>query len=70
MTTLLERAFVEVSKLPAQEQDTLVPGCSRSWRQSEAGAASLPSRGLSRLAEEALAEYRAGYTRPLGLSRL
>lgn len=72
MTTLLEQAFAEAAKLPPQEQDALA-----AWLLEELAADQRCSHEfskrpgvLSKLAEEALAEYRAGHTRPLDPDRL
>ena len=67
MTKLLQRAFDEASKLPEGEQDTL--GCilleeltsERRWEDLFAGSGDL----LAELADEALAEHRAGRTEKL-----
>jgi hypothetical protein len=68
MTKLLEKAFTEASKLPQQEQDLLARqllaelASERRW--SEAFANSQDQ--LGKLADEALAEFEAGKTKPLG----
>ncbi len=68
MTKLLEQAFTEASKLPQQEQDLLARqvlaeiASERRW--SEAFADSQDQ--LGKLADEALAEFEAGKTKPLG----
>jgi DNA-binding protein H-NS len=67
MTKLLERAFVEVSKLPQQEQDTVATwileelASERRWEELFAKS----PHALEQLAEEALAEFRAGRTQVL-----
>ena len=67
MTDLLERAFAEASRLPAREQDALAAwlleelGSDERWRQAFAGS----QDRLARLANEALAEHRAGRTQEL-----
>jgi hypothetical protein len=67
MTELLERAFDEAAKLPRDEQDRLAASileelaAERRWTQSFATSAD----ALSSLADEALAERRAGKTKPL-----
>ena len=72
MTELLEKAFAEASKLPASEQDALAGriledlASDRRWDQAFAQS----SEQLSSLADEALAEHRAGRTRPLDLDTL
>jgi hypothetical protein len=65
--TRLEEAFAEATKLPASEQDALAAWIleelagERAWR-SALGAS---PDALEALADEALAEHRAGRTRPL-----
>lgn len=67
MTKLLQKAFEEASKLPGSEQDAL--GCillgelasERRWEELFAGSHDL----LVELAEQALAEHRAGQTEKL-----
>jgi hypothetical protein len=67
MTKLLEKAFRAASKLPRREQDALASlllesiESERRWDELFAGSA----RQLEVLAEEALAEHRAGRTRRL-----
>ena len=67
MTTALQKAFEVASKLPAQEQDDLAAAIFEEMRSEHAWdaalAGSLPQ--LEQLAEEALREHRAGYTKPL-----
>jgi hypothetical protein len=67
MSQLIEKAFIEMKKLPEEQQDAFA-----SWileelasenRWSEAFAASEDI--LARLADEALAEHHAGKTLPL-----
>jgi len=64
MTKLLEEAFAEASKLPEQEQDALATAIleelasERRWDQAFANSADL----LAQLADQALAEHRAGKT--------
>lgn len=72
MTELLERAFTEASKLSEAEQNLLA-----SWMLAELDADSEFDRAiaqsgekLARLAEEALAEHRAGLTEELDPERL
>jgi hypothetical protein len=67
MTQLLEKALSEVAKLPPSEQDALAAilleelASEKRWAELFAR-----SQGpLSRMAEEALAEHRAGKTKPL-----
>ena len=67
MTELLEKAFTEASKLPEREQEALAGwilheiDSERHW--DDAFGAS--EDGLSRLADEALAERREGRTQEL-----
>jgi hypothetical protein len=68
MTKLLDQAFQEVSRLPDSDQDAIaalileeLESAERRWRDTFASSANT----LARLAEEALAEHRAGRTRPL-----
>src|SRR5436305_871456 len=64
MTKLLEEAFAEAAKLSAQEQDALAAvildelASERRWDQAFADSADL----LAQLADQALAEHRAGKT--------
>ena len=67
MTKLLERAMEQVSKLPASDQDAVAAivleelASEQRWSESFA-----KSQGaLAKLAEQALAEYDAGRTKPL-----
>jgi hypothetical protein len=72
MTTLLEQAFKEASKLPVPEQDALAAWLfeelksERRWSQLLAASPDT----LDQLADEALAEYRAGKTHELDLDQL
>ena len=72
MTKLLEEAFAEASKLPEQEQDALAAvileelASERRWDQAFADSADL----LAQLANQALAEHRAGKTHVLDPERL
>ena len=72
MTKLLEEAFAEASKLPDQEQDALAAVIleelvsERRWDQAFADSADL----LAQLADQALAEHRAGKTHVLDPERL
>ena len=67
VTKLLEKALEEVQKLPASEQDALAAivleelASEQRWAQSFANS----QEKLARLAQEALAEYKAGRTKPL-----
>lgn len=64
MTQLLEKAIHEVSQLSEQEQNEVAAwlldelASERQWQKSFAES----QDALARLAEEALAEYRAGET--------
>jgi hypothetical protein len=66
MTQLLEKAFSEVAKLPPAEQDALAAilmnelASEKRWTESF----SQSQDALARLAEEALAEDKAGLTKP------
>jgi hypothetical protein len=67
MTDLLEKALSEVKKLPPSEQDALAAillqelTAEQRWAESFAKS----QDALEKMAEEALAEYRAGLTKPL-----
>jgi hypothetical protein len=67
MTDLLEKALSEVKKLPPSEQDAiaaiLLQELAAEQRWTELFAKS--QEALETLAQEALAEYRAGLTKPL-----
>ena len=69
MTELLEQAFAEAAKLPPAEQDALARWvleelrAEQRWDQAFAGSADV----LAQLADDALAEHRAGRTRLLDL---
>ncbi|HZF13673.1 MAG TPA: hypothetical protein VFE33_33185 [Thermoanaerobaculia bacterium] len=68
MTQLLRKAFAEAQKLPEPEQDALANWLleelesERRWEE----AFSRSTDALDRLANEALAEYRAGQSQHLG----
>jgi hypothetical protein len=72
VTQLMEKALVEISKLSQDEQDALAAlileeiASERLWAKSFAESEDL----LSQLADEALAEHRAGKTKPLNLDEL
>ena len=72
MTTLLERAFAEASKLPPAAQELLASRLlAELAAEDDFDRAIAESTGkLSRLAEEALAEHRAGQTLELDPDRL
>ena len=67
MTKLLEKAFMEAAKRPDDDQDALAQAVlaelasERRWDELFAASADV----LSELAEEALAEPRAGRSKPL-----
>ena len=67
MTQLLDKALSEVAKLPASEQDAVAAlvleelASEKRWSMSFAKSQDL----LAKLAEEALAEYASGKTKPL-----
>lgn len=64
LTQLLEKAFHEAAKLPAEEQDALAEiEAEKRWDDLLAGSQDL----LERWVEEALAEHRAGKTIPVDL---
>lgn len=72
MTNQLEQAFAKAAKLPKREQDALAAWLlleledERRWKRAfKAGR-----RRLGELADEALAELRAGRTKPLDPDRL
>jgi hypothetical protein len=72
MTTLLEQAFVEAAKLPAQEQESLATWlmeelkANRRWLELLASSSPM----LEQLADEALAEYQVGRTQLLDPEQL
>lgn len=72
MTKALEQAFAAATKLPEDEQDALaeriLADLAAEQRWDEAFAASADE--LSVLADEALAEHRAGKTRILAPERM
>jgi hypothetical protein len=72
MTKLLQQAFDEASRLPDSDQDALAAlllseiESDRRWDEAFVGSEDL----LGRLAEEALAEHRAGLTQDLDPDQL
>ena len=72
MTRLLEKAFTRVSKLPQKEQDSfaawILEELASEQRWDELFANS--TAALERLADEALAEFRAGRTQVLDSDNL
>lgn len=72
MTQLLEQAFAAAARLPAEDQDALARTLLRelaSERGIDERLAATPD-AIARLADEALAEHRAGRTEPLDPERL
>ncbi len=71
MTTLLQKAFEKASSLPEQEQNRFARfmiseiDTDREWDASFAGS----QDELALMAKEAIAEYKAGRTKPLDPSR-
>jgi len=69
MTKLLEKAVAAATKLPEKEQDAIASmileelADEERWSKSFAGS----QHQLAALAQEALAEYRNGRTKPLEL---
>ena len=69
MTTLLQQAFERASELPVEDQDKLARfilaelESERQWEELFARPESEDM--LARMADEALAEHRAGLTQPL-----
>jgi hypothetical protein len=67
MTDLLAKALTEVKRLPPSEQDALAAillqelATEQRWTESFAKSQDV----LEKLAQEALAEHRAGLTKPL-----
>ncbi len=72
MTELLKQAFAKASELPQNEQDALAKWIleelesERRWEETFAQS----HAALAGLADEALAEHRAGQTEPLDPDRL
>ncbi len=67
MTRLLEEALEAVGKLPASEQDAMAAIVLEELASQQRWAASFSQSQdkLAKLAEQALAEYNAGHTKPL-----
>jgi hypothetical protein len=67
MTTFLEQAFAEAAKLPAQEQNALAAWLLEELTSERRWSHLLVSSSdvLDQLADEAVAEYRAGRTQVL-----
>ena len=67
MTKALRKAFDVASRLPDREQDALAAAILEELAADERWEAAVADRpgALERLADEALAESRAGRTKPL-----
>lgn len=67
MTNKLKEAFETAARLPDGEQDALAAAILEEIESDARWTASLAAHpaALERLAEEALAEHRAGRTKPL-----
>ncbi len=67
MTQLLEKALSEVAKLPPAEQDALAAILMNELASEKRWAESFEKSqdALGALAQEALAEYKSGVTKPL-----
>ena len=67
MTKALRKAFDVASRLPDREQDALAAAILEELAADERWEAAVADRpgALERLADEALAEHRAGRTKPL-----
>jgi hypothetical protein len=67
MTKLLEKALEEVAKLPPSEQDAVATILLEELASEQrwAGLFAKSQDKLAKLAEEAIAEYKAGSTKPL-----
>lgn len=67
MTKSLEQVFREASKLPEAEQDALAEAIRAEITGDEVWEGSFASSpdALEKLADEALAEHRAGRTQPV-----
>lgn len=72
MTQLMEKALIEIRKLPTEEQNTIAAWIleelesERKWGESLAESEDL----LSQLADKALKEHRTGETKSLDLDEL
>ena len=71
MTDSLQRAFAEAAKLPAAEQELLATRLLAEIAAEDEfdRAIARSSDKLAKLANEALAEYRAGLTKELDLDQ-
>jgi hypothetical protein len=72
MTKLLEQAFAEAAKLPADAQDALAAAILQEVASEEHWTVALARHpdALAALADEALRELHAGETQPLDPERL
>ncbi len=72
MTRLLEKAFAEASRLPERDQDAIAEIVLAELASEERWSELFKNsqNTLAELAEEALAEHRAGKTKPLNLDDL
>ena len=72
MTRLLEKAFAEASRLPERDQDAIAEIVLAELASEERWSELFENSqdALAELAEEALAEYRAGKTKPLNVDDL
>ncbi len=67
MTKALEEVLRQISRLPEAEQDALAEaikaeiGAEKDWDKSFAGSLDV----LDRLADDAIADHRAGRTKPI-----
>ena len=72
MVQLMEKALAEINKLPAEDQASLAAwileelASERRWNEAFAASQDL----LAQMADEALAEHRAGKTLPLNIDEL
>jgi tripartite-type tricarboxylate transporter receptor subunit TctC len=71
MTNALKKAFDAASKLPDQDQDALAAAILEEMAADERWEAAVRANpvALESLADEALAEFRKGQTKPLDLDR-
>ena len=71
MTALLQKAMTQINALPPEEQDAVAAlileeiESEKRWDDLFAGS----QRPLAKLAKEAIAEYKAGRTKPLDPER-
>jgi hypothetical protein len=72
MTKLLEQAFAEAAKLPADAQDALAAAILQEVASEERWAEAFAQHpdALAALADEALRELHAGTTKPLDPDQL